>query len=124
MRQAAALSLKCDSRHAAAVGDSAGHDGGSAWCAAWLAVEGEERHSFIGHPVEVWGCDATAFAAAVDAEVAPAYVVTDEEDDVWLGAVTILCVKPWGGESKRNCEGHRHDDVLNESTSFHDASLD
>ena len=76
--------------HAAAIRNAAGDDSGTAWSAAGLTVKGEERHSFSGEAVEVRGSDAAAFAAAIDAEIAPSDVITNDEDDVWLAATNIL----------------------------------
>ena len=82
--QAAPLAGERDGRHAAPVGDAAGDQGGPARGAARLAVERPELHALAGHPVEVRGGHAAALAAAVGAEVPPAGVIGDEEDDVRL----------------------------------------
>src|SRR6516165_1409070 len=89
MRQTTTLSLKRYRRHAAAVGDPAGHDRSAARSAAWLTIEGKEGHSFGGDAVEVGCRNATAFAAAVDSQITPAYVITDYEDDIWLASTSL-----------------------------------
>jgi hypothetical protein len=76
--------------HAAAIRNAAGDDSGTAWSAAWLTVKGKERHSFSGEPVEVRGSYAAAITAAIDSEIAPSDVITNDQDDVWLAATNIL----------------------------------
>ena len=83
-RQAAALALERDGRHAAAIGDAPGLHCGAARRAARLAVERPELHALVRNPVEVRRRLAAVLAAAVHAHVAVAEIVGDDEDDVGL----------------------------------------
>jgi hypothetical protein len=90
--ETATFSLKGYGRHAAAIRNPASHDSGTAWSAARLTVKGKERHSLGGHPVEVRRGYAAALAAAINTKVTPSDVIANDEDDVWLAAMSILCL--------------------------------
>ena len=81
-RQAAALSLERDRRHAAAIGNAPRLDRRAAGGATRLPVEGPELHPLVGDAVEVRGRRAAVIAAAIDAHVAVAEVVRHDEHDV------------------------------------------
>ncbi|MNV42930.1 hypothetical protein D3C71_1346300 [compost metagenome] len=81
-RQAAALALERNGRHAAAVWNAAGLHGGAPRGATGLCVKRKEGHAFLGQPVDVGRGHATARAAAVRAKVAVAGVVGHDKNDV------------------------------------------
>jgi hypothetical protein len=83
-RQPTALSLKGDSGHATAVWNASGLHGSPAWRATGLSIEGEERHAFVRHAIQIRCRHAAANAAAVRTRIAVSEVIGDQQNNVWF----------------------------------------
>src|SRR5271154_4586283 len=91
-RETASLTLKGDSRHAAAVRNTACYHRGTARCAAWLGIEREECHSLACHAVEIRGRHPTPLTAAIRTEITVANIIPYYQNDVRLARSLSSCL--------------------------------